>query len=91
MINCPYQTINEIVYQKQDADERKFHNPFLSTQILYNVGDVVEFEFNGMRRVGRITTTMCRNGEAFYHIETVTHTWYQKVKESDIKARLKTA
>lgn len=83
-----YPTVNEIVYQREDRSAR-WRDSFISNRPnKFKVGDIVEFTFSGLRKIGRITTALCRSGICVYNIETRTHQWFQKIDEQSILSKI---
>ncbi len=81
-------TINEIVYAQIERQERKQSSIFAALPGKFSVGDIVEFMFFGIKKIGRITTVMNRNGLRLYNIETKTHQWFQKINQEDIISKI---
>lgn len=78
------QTINEIVYQAMDRLRRPDVIAEVTRFSRYHVGDLVAFDFNGLRRYGRITNVMNVAGIFSYNIDAG-RTWYRDVAQDKIK------
>ena len=81
-------TINEIFYQnieriQAEQLKRMADVTGLTRFSRYHVNDLVQFDFNGLIRYGRITTVMNRAGLFSYNIDSG-RTWYREVDESKI-------
>lgn len=81
-------TINEIVYAKLERQERRQSSFFATLPGKFKVGDIAEFMFSGIKKIGRVTTVMNRNGLNLYNIETKTHQWFQKINQEDIISKI---
>lgn len=81
-------TINEIVYAQIERQERKQSSFFVTLPGKFKVDDIVEFMFNEVKKIGRVTTVMNRNGLKLYNIETKTHQWFQKINQEDIISKI---
>lgn len=82
-------TINEILYNREDVrrtPEMVFQS--FNQRPRYEVGDNVSFKFNGMSKMGRVTTILFVAGVCLYHIETASHQWFRKVEQDNIIAKL---
>lgn len=77
-------TINEIVYQAMDRLRRPDIIAEVTRFSRYHVGDLVAFDFNGLRRYGRITNVMNVAGIFSYNIDT-RREWYRNVEQCNIK------
>jgi hypothetical protein len=77
-------TINEIVYQAMDRLRRPDIIAEVTRFSRYHVGDLVAFDFNGLRRYGRITNVMNVGGIFSYNIDAG-RTWYRDVAQDQIK------
>lgn len=77
-------TINEIAYQAMDRLRRPDIIAEVSRFSRYHVGDLVAFDFNGLRRYGRITNVMNVAGIFSYNIDAG-RTWYRGVAQDQIK------
>lgn len=78
-------TINEILLNRE---KRKSVSCYTKRPARYSVGDMVEFTFCGMPKIGRISNVECLNGVCSYHIETYNHTWYRFVDQQSIIRKL---
>lgn len=88
-MNCEFApTINEIVMHRQDRELNWMSDLIYSSGRKFNVGDIVEFAFNRLKKVGRITNVIRRNGKTLYNIETKTHQWFQKINQEDILSKI---
>lgn len=82
------QTINGIIYQtfetiKATEIKRLASITGLTRFSRYNIGEKVQFVFNGLIRYGQITNVINRAGIFSYNIDTG-HTWYRDVDEEQI-------
>lgn len=82
------QTVNELRFQLQERNDKKFSHLFYKRPSLFKVGDTVEFMFNGLKKIGRVTNSICRNNQSLYNIETNAHQWFQKINQRDIVAKI---
>lgn len=74
-------TVNEIRFNRQDRREYRLSD-FCDTR--FRKGDIVEFIFNGLRKIGRITTIFLKGDTYLYNIETRSHQWFQKISQENI-------
>ena len=84
-----FPTVNEILLNRQDLRECKLTGRYDFSTTPFKKGDIVEFMFNGLKKIGRITTIFRKGGMHLYNIETKTHQWFQKIEQEDIISKLK--
>lgn len=88
-MNCELSpTINEIVYAQMDRQESSNALLLEIVPAKFKVNDIVEFMFSGIKKIGRVTTVLKRNGANLYNIETKTHQWFQKINQEDILSKI---
>lgn len=78
------QTVNEIILQRQEREDARMVSFAKPTAFRYKVGEIVEFDFHGQTKKGRITTAIHKSGVSVYNIETPTHQWFQKIAQEAI-------
>lgn len=78
-------TINEILGARE---ERKLRRNLVPAWTRFKKNDVVQFTFNGLVKVGRITTVACTGLTILYNIATPTGQWYKGIVQEKIIDKL---
>lgn len=87
-------TVNEIVLNRLERNERRdrrfnrFNTLCERGYPEYDRNDIVSFIFNGLVKVGRVTTVIGKGGQWFYNIETALGQWFQKIEQADVRGKI---
>ena len=81
-------TINEIVGVREERKSRRNRVPAWTK---FKKNDIVQFSFNGLTRVGRVTTIVSTGLTILYNIATPTGQWFKGVEQSRIISKQETS